>query len=90
MSGLQMGKPITVVRTTLVPIEKVAVGNLCLGQGFWLYGSKEPLAVLVCDNGGVRVLSVHEDQFTLAALIRGVPGLESALEQLAACQERRQ
>jgi uncharacterized spore protein YtfJ len=88
MSKVQMGKPITLTGITLVPIEKVAVGNHRLGQVFWLYGSKDPLAVLVCDGDGVRVLSIQEPQFTLAELARKVPGLASALAQLTTVREK--
>jgi uncharacterized spore protein YtfJ len=83
MSKLQMGKPINVTGTTLVPIEEVTMGSYGLGKNWWLYGAKQPAAVLVWDGNCIRVLSVQEHQFSLAELVRQVPGLESALARLA-------
>jgi uncharacterized spore protein YtfJ len=88
MSNLQMGKPITVTGITLVPIEKVAIGSYGLGKNWWLYGAKQPSAVLVWDGNCIRVLSVQEHQFSLTELMRQLPGLELALARLAADRKR--
>jgi uncharacterized spore protein YtfJ len=90
MGKIQMGKPITLTGITLVPIEKVSMGSYGLGKNWWLYGAIEPAAVLVCDDDCIRVLSVQEHQFSLADLMRQVPGLESALARLADERKRSQ
>ncbi len=83
MSKLCMGKPIRFTRTDIIPIEMVSVGNVAVKQGCWMYGFKKPVAIIVCDTNGARVLDIQEEQWSLTEFISRVPGLESALAQLA-------
>jgi uncharacterized spore protein YtfJ len=84
MSDLQMGKPICLNGTNIIPIEKVYLRNFTLGKGFWLYGSKEPVSVVVCDAHGVRTLDIQAHGLSLTELVREVPGLEAVLEEFTA------
>ena len=87
MSKLCVGKPIRLTHTDIIPIEMVSIGNFTLGHACWLYGSKIPAAIVVCDSYGVKVLDIQEQRWSLEELVREVPGLESALAQFARFRE---
>jgi uncharacterized spore protein YtfJ len=82
MSELQMGKPIRLRGTNIIPIEKVYLSNYPLRKGYWLYGSKEPVSIVVCDAHGVRALAIQDPGMSLTELNREVPGLEAVLEEI--------
>ena len=84
MSELGMGKPICVNGTNIIPIEKVYLRNYAFRTGYWLYGSKEPVSIVVCDAQGVRALDMQAHELSLTELIRKVPGLEAVLEEFKA------
>ena len=50
-------------------------------KGYWLYGSREPVSIVVCDAHGVRALNIQAHELSLTELIRDVPGLEAVLEE---------
>jgi uncharacterized spore protein YtfJ len=82
MSELQMGKRVCVNGTNIIPIEKVYLSNYRLRKGYWLYGSKEPVSIVVCDAHGVRALGIQARGLSLTELISKVPGLEAVLEEI--------
>jgi uncharacterized spore protein YtfJ len=84
MSELRMGKPICLSGTNIIPIEKVCLSNYPLRKGYWLYGSKEPVSIVVCDAHGVRALDIQAHGMSLTELIREVPGLEAVLAEYTA------
>jgi uncharacterized spore protein YtfJ len=84
MSELRMGKPIRLRGTNIIPIEKVYLSNYPLRKGYWVYGSKEPVSIVVCDVRGVRALDIQAHGLSLTELIRKVPGLEAVLEEFTA------
>ncbi len=84
MSELHMGKPIYLNGTNIIPIEKVYLGNYTFRKGYWLYGSKEPVSIVVCDTHGVRALDIQAHGLSLTELIRKVPGLEAVLAEFTA------
>jgi uncharacterized spore protein YtfJ len=83
MTELRMGKPIYLNGTNIIPVEKVYVRNYALKKGYWLYGSKEPVCIVVCDTHGVRALDIQAQGLSLTELIREVPGLDAVLEEFA-------
>ena len=87
MSELRMGEPICVNGTNIIPIEKVYLRNYALRKGYWLYGSKEPVSIVVCDAHGVRALDVQAHGLSLTELIRKVPGLEAVLAEYTAVRD---
>jgi hypothetical protein len=84
MSDLRMGKPISLNGINVIPIEKVSVRSYALKKGYWLYGSKEPVSIVVCDTHGVRALDIQAQGLSLTELIREVPGLEAVLAEFTA------
>ena len=84
MSELRMDKPICVNGTNIIPIEKVSVRSSALRKGYWLYGSKEPVSIVVCDAHGVKALDIQAHGLSLTELIREVPGLEAVLAEFTA------
>jgi hypothetical protein len=84
MSELRMDKPICVNGTNIIPIEKVYLGHYALRKGYWLYGSKEPVSIVVCDAHGLRAFDVQGRGLSLTELIGKVPGLEAVLAEFAA------
>jgi uncharacterized spore protein YtfJ len=84
MSELRVGKPICVNGTNIIPIEQVYLRNYPLRKGYWLYGSKEPVSIVVCDAHGVRALDIQARGLSLTELIRKVPGLEAVLAEFTA------
>ena len=87
MSELHMGKPMCFNGANIIPIEKVHVRNHSFRKGYWLYGSKEPVSIVVCDPHGVRALDIQGNGFSLTDLISKVPGLEAVLAQFAATRD---
>ncbi len=83
MSELRVGKPICLNGTSIIPIEKVYLGHYALRKGYWLYGSKEPVSIIVSDAHGVRALDIQAHGLSLTQLIRKVPGLEAVLAEFA-------
>jgi hypothetical protein len=81
MSELHMGRPICLNGSKIIPIEKVYVRNHSFRKGYWLYGSKEPVSIVVCDARGARALDIQEHGMSLTDLIREVPGLEAVLAE---------
>jgi uncharacterized spore protein YtfJ len=84
MSELHMGEPISLNGTHIIPIAKVYLGNYALGKGYWLYGSKEPVSIVVCNAHSVRTLDIQAHGLSLTELIRKVQGLEAVLAEFTA------
>ncbi len=82
MSQLRAGAPLSTAGVTLVPIEWMNIYKEKQRQGFWAYGSKEPVALVICDTQGVRVINVEEGEVSLESLQREVPQLDSVLAAL--------
>lgn len=82
MSQLSAGAPLSTAGVTLVPIESVSIYKEKQRQGFWAYGSKEPVAFVICDTQGFRVINLGESEVSLESLQRKVPHLDSVLTAL--------
>ena len=87
MSDLHMGKPISLNGTNIIPIEKVYLGKYALRKGYWLYGSKEPVSIVVCDAHGVKAFDIQAHGLSLTELISKVPGLEAVLAEFTAAPD---
>lgn len=76
---LRAAAPLTLGRLTLLPIERV-VHHLHWGDaGGWFSASKEPYALVVRDEAGLRVVGIGAAPVSLEALRERVMGLDGAL-----------
>ncbi|MGO9571488.1 MAG: hypothetical protein ACLP5H_28530 [Desulfomonilaceae bacterium] len=87
MSDLRMGKSISLNGINIIPIEKVSVRNYVLRRGYWVYASKEPVSIVVCDAHGVRAFDIQAPGLSLKELIVKVPGLEALLAKFTAVRD---
>jgi len=78
---LRAGRTLRVGAVTLLPIERVVLRAGSAASAAWFSAEKEPYAILVHDEGGVRAVGVGPVVVSLADLREKVPGLE---DQLAA------
>lgn len=79
---LRAGSPLTAGSITLLPIERVL---LHAGRGdayLWCAADKQPLALIVRDAGGMRVVAAGTEVVSLDALRERVPGLDRVLATL--------
>jgi hypothetical protein len=84
MAALRAGSPLRVGDVTLVPVERVRIRSDQRDAGCWMSAFKEPVAVVVCDAGGVRALAVESSEIALDVLIRETPNLAAILSELSA------
>ena len=87
MSENVVGKPIQVGERTLIPVVKISCfygGGKAKGKvGAPRFGvfCITPLAFVVIDSQGERVLSLPGEEFSLSELIVGVPGLIEKIKE---------
>jgi hypothetical protein len=84
MEALRAGKPLRVGDVTLVLIERSGIESDSGDAGCWMSAFKEPVAVVVCDAGGVRAIAVESSEIALDALMRETPNLGAILSELSA------
>lgn len=84
METLRAGEPVKVGGVTLVPIERTRIGSDAGGAGCWIGAFKEVVAVVVCDDGGVRALTTDSSEIDLESLIEETPNLRAVLSTLSA------
>jgi hypothetical protein len=65
---------------TLLPIERVVLHAERAGHVAWVTAAVEPLALVVRDAGGVRVVDVGAPAPSLEQLRERIAGLDAALE----------
>ena len=84
------GEPCRIGAVVLLPVERARLAGGALGGGRWIYASKEPVAVVVDDAGGVRALDLAGRILSLPVLCQRVEGLAEALAAVrdAASQAR--
>jgi uncharacterized spore protein YtfJ len=75
---LRAGEPVRVGSLTLLPIERVVVHASAGARTAWFTAAKEPYALVVRDERGVRAIGVGGAEVSLEALREAIPGLEGA------------
>ena len=76
---LRAGMPLRVGSVTLLPIERVVVRAGARARAAWFTAGKEPYALVVRDEGGVRAIGFGAEEVSLEALREAIPGLEGVL-----------
>ncbi len=79
MSDLRAGTPVTVSDVTIIPIEKTLSRSFTTKQGFWMYSSKNPVALVFCGPRGSKAVDIAGRDLRLEELVHKVPGLEAIL-----------
>ena len=87
---LRAGRPLRVGPVTLLPIERVVVRAGTGASSAWFSAGKEPYAVVLRDEGGVRAVAVGPVEVSLDELRATVPGLDDALAAAARAPSRGQ
>jgi hypothetical protein len=77
---LRAGTQLRVGSVTLIPIERVVVHAGTVVSAAWFTAAKEPFALVVRDEGGVRVIGVGAEEVSLASMGETIPGLVSMVE----------
>jgi hypothetical protein len=79
---LRPGTPLRVGRVILLPIERVVVRWQAGALGACLGAAKEPYALVVRDDGGLRAVDAGATEVSLGRLRERVPGLDAVLASL--------
>lgn len=79
---MRAGTPLRVGRVTLLAIERVVVRCHVGALGAWFGAVKEPCALVVCDEDGLRAVDAGGTEVSLGALRERTPGLDALLASL--------
>ena len=79
MDELRAGKPIVAGEVTIVPIERCYIQSVPGDMGCWLYGLKEPFAIITFDATGIRAYDTAAIEISVASLIQKIPDLSAVL-----------
>ncbi|MHC4844366.1 MAG: hypothetical protein ACYTEE_11235 [Planctomycetota bacterium] len=79
MDELRAGKPMIAGKVTIVPIERNYIQSVSGEMGFWLYGFKEPFAIIIFDATGIRAYDTAAIEISVASLIQKIPNLSAIL-----------
>ena len=83
MEELRAGNPMVAGEVTLVPIERCFIQSDTEDMGCWLYGFKEPFAIIVCDAIGIRAFDTKATEISVKSLIQKIPNLGAVLAPLS-------
>ena len=84
MEALRAAGPLRLGDVTLVPIERSEIRSDGGEVGCWLGAFKEPVAVVVCDAGGISALAIDSSEIELDALLGNTSNLGAILVELSA------
>ena len=76
------GNPIVAGKVTIVPIERCYIQSVSGEMGGWLFGLKEPLAIIICDSNGVQTFDTKALEISVESLIQKFPVLHTVLESI--------
>jgi hypothetical protein len=79
MKSLRAGPAVATVGVTLIPIEWIEITAQRDGGHAWWQVTKEPVAVVICEAGGVRMLDANGAPLSLEEWLPRVDGLEASL-----------
>lgn len=77
MIRLLPGTTIVVGDATLMVIARLSIQADSAGHACWLQASKEPYALIIQDDHGLRALDMAGRRLAIAELLDDVPGFES-------------
>jgi len=77
MDELRAGKPMIADEVTIVPIERCYIQYVPGEMGCWLYGLKEPIAIIIFDTTGIRAYDTAAKEISVASLIQKIPDLSA-------------
>jgi hypothetical protein len=83
MDELRVGNPMVAGEVTLVPIERCFIQSETGDMGCWLYGLKEPFAIIVCDAIGIHAFDTEAQEISVESLIQKIPDLGVVLAPLS-------
>jgi hypothetical protein len=79
MDELHAGKPMIMGAVTIVPIERCYMQSVPRDIGCWLYGLKEPFAIIIFDATGIRAYDKAAIEISVSSLIKKIPDLSAVL-----------
>ena len=79
MDELRAGNPMVEGEVTIVPIERCYIQSVPGDMGCWLYGLKEPFAIIIFDATGVRAYDKAAIEISVSSLIQKIPDLSAML-----------
>ena len=79
MDELRAGKPIIAGEATLIPIERCYIQPVPGNIGGFLYGLKEPFAIIIFDATGIRAYDTSTKEISVASLIQKIPDLSAMM-----------
>jgi hypothetical protein len=82
MDELRAGKPMITGEVTIVPIERCYIQPVPGDMWCWLYGLKEPFAIIIFDATGIRAYDTSTKEISVASLIQKIPDLSAMLASL--------
>lgn len=77
MTWLEPGKPIVLGHCTLLIINRLTIDADSAGAGYWLQGSKEPYALMIREEQGLRAVDMAGREIAIEKLIETIPELET-------------
>jgi len=83
MAALRAAGPVRVGDVTLVPVERTEILSSTGDAGLWMRAVREPVAIVVCDAGGLRALAMDSSELALDTLIGKTPNLGEVLATLS-------
>lgn len=76
---LRAGAPLAVGEVFLIPVERMAVRVESRRHGHWFSGTKEVVAVVVCESGSLRVIDVQARELPVDELVNEIPCLAAVI-----------
>lgn len=83
MDELRVGNTMVVGDVTLVPIARFSIQSDTDTTERWLWGLKEPFAIIVCDAAGIRAYGIESIEIPVESLIQKIPDLDAVLGPLS-------
>lgn len=72
--------PVRVAGVTLVPVVKVLRSQRQGNHGTWLFGSKQPVGIVVVAPSSRRAFRINGEEVSLGRFMEEVPGINDILE----------
>jgi len=80
MNHVTIESPITIAEVTLITVVRKRLVSNKDEMGFWLTGTKEPLAIILCNKDGVRAFDINSIEIAIDPLIQKVSDLNEVLK----------
>jgi hypothetical protein len=77
MTRLEPGNPIIMGNITLIIIARLSIQTSSAGPAGWLHASKEPYALVIREEQGLRAHDMAGQPMEMELLIEDIPELEA-------------